>query len=40
MRRDEFIQVMGDLMILALQSDLTRVATLMTGPERWIPAQH
>lgn len=35
MRRDEFIQVMGDLMILALQSDLTRVATLMTGPERW-----
>ena len=35
MRRDEFIQVMGDLMILALQSDLTRVASLMTGPERW-----
>jgi hypothetical protein len=35
MRRDEFIQVMGDLMILAMQSDLTRVATLMTGPERW-----
>ncbi|MBG86785.1 MAG: hypothetical protein CMO80_07780 [Verrucomicrobiales bacterium] len=35
MRRDEFIRVMGDLMILALQTDLTRVATLMTGPERW-----
>ena len=35
MDRDEFIQVMGDLMILALQSDLTRVATLMTAPERW-----
>lgn len=35
MRRDEFIQVMGDLMILALQTDLTRVATLMTSPERW-----
>ena len=35
MQRDEFIQVMGDLMILAMQSDLTRVATLMTGPERW-----
>ena len=35
MRRDEFIQVMGDLMILALQCDLSRVATLMTGPERW-----
>ena len=35
MTRDEFIQVMGDLMILALQTDLTRVATLMSGPERW-----
>ena len=35
MRRDEFIQVMGDLMILAFQTDLTRVASLMTGPERW-----
>lgn len=35
MTRDEFIQVMGDLMILALRTDLTRVATLMTGPERW-----
>lgn len=35
MTRSEFINVMGDLMILALQTDLTRVATLMTGPERW-----
>ena len=35
MDRDEFIQVMGDLMILALRADLTRVATLMTAPERW-----
>ena len=35
MHRDEFIQVMGDLMILALRTDLTRVATLMTAPERW-----
>ena len=35
MHRDEFIQVMGDLMILALQTDMTRVATLMTAPERW-----
>lgn len=35
MKRAEFIQIMGDLMILALQTDLTRVATLMTGPERW-----
>ncbi|MEO0415128.1 MAG: DUF1552 domain-containing protein [Verrucomicrobiota bacterium] len=35
MTREEFIQMMGDLMILALQTDLTRVASLMTGPERW-----
>jgi hypothetical protein len=35
MDRDEFIQVMGDLMILALQTDLTRVATIMSSPERW-----
>ncbi|MEM7475833.1 MAG: DUF1552 domain-containing protein [Planctomycetota bacterium] len=35
MHRDEFIQVMGDLMILAMRADLTRVATLMTAPERW-----
>lgn len=35
MTRDEFIQVMGDLMILALRTDMTRVATLMTAPERW-----
>jgi hypothetical protein len=35
MERGEFINVMGDLMILALQTDLTRVATLMSAPERW-----
>jgi hypothetical protein len=35
MKRDEFIQVMGDLMILALRTDLTRVSTLMSSPERW-----
>ena len=35
MSRSEFIQVMGDLMILALRCDLTRVATLMSSPERW-----
>ncbi|MFT4548266.1 MAG: hypothetical protein ACI9UA_003083 [Pseudoalteromonas tetraodonis] len=35
MERGEFINVMGDLMILALQTDLTRVATLMSSPERW-----
>ena len=40
MDRDEFIQVMGDLMILALRTDLTRVATLMTAPERWSTPLH
>ena len=34
-RRDECIQVMGDRRILALQTDLTRVSTLMVAPERW-----
>lgn len=33
--RGEYIRLMGDLMILALESGLTRVATLMIGPERW-----
>jgi hypothetical protein len=33
--RGEYIRVMGDLMIAALQTGLTRVATLMVGPERW-----
>jgi len=35
MTRDEFIQVMGDLMILAFRTDLCRVATIMSSPERW-----
>jgi len=35
MTRDEFIQLMGDLMILAFRTDLTRVATVMSSPERW-----
>lgn len=35
MARHEYIQVMGDLMILAFQTDMTRVATLMSTPERW-----
>ena len=35
MPRHKYIQLMGDLMIVALQTDLTRVATLMVGPERW-----
>lgn len=33
--RGEYIRLMGDLMISALQTGLTRVATLMVGPERW-----
>lgn len=33
--RGEYIRMMGDLMLLALQTDQTRVASLMVGPERW-----
>jgi hypothetical protein len=33
--RGEFIRMMGDLMVLAFQTDQTRVATMMVGPERW-----
>lgn len=33
--RRQYIRLMGDLMIVALQNDLTRVATMMVGPERW-----
>lgn len=33
--RGEFIRTMGDLMVVALQSGLTNVATFMVGPERW-----
>ena len=33
--RPEYIQVMGDLMVTALQSGLTNVATLMISAERW-----
>lgn len=33
--RGEFIRVMGDLMVVALQTGLTNVATFMVGPERW-----
>lgn len=39
LRRDEYIQLMGDLMILALRTDLTRVASLMVAPERWSTPQ-
>ena len=33
--RGEYIRLMGDLMVTALQTGLTHVATLMIGPERW-----
>lgn len=33
--RGEYIRLMGDLMIVALQTGLTRVASFMVGPERW-----
>ncbi|WP_149498517.1 DUF1552 domain-containing protein [Roseiconus lacunae] len=33
--RGEYIRVMGDLLVVALQSGLTNVATFMIGPERW-----
>lgn len=33
--RSQYIRVMGDLMIAALQTGLTNVATMMIGPERW-----
>ena len=33
--RGEYIRLMGELMIAALQTGLTRVSTLMVAPERW-----
>ncbi|MGC6459207.1 MAG: DUF1552 domain-containing protein [Akkermansiaceae bacterium] len=33
--RGDYIRLMGDLMVAALQSGLTNVATFMVGPERW-----
>lgn len=36
--RNEYIHLMGDLMVTALQSGLTNVGTLMVGPERWTTA--
>jgi hypothetical protein len=33
--RGEYIRLMGDLMVIALQTGLTNVATFMVGPERW-----
>ena len=33
--RGKYIRLMGDLMIAALQTGITNVATFMVGPERW-----
>ena len=33
--RGEYIRLMGDLLVVALQMGLTNVATFMVGPERW-----
>ena len=33
--RNEYIHLMGDLLVTALQNGLTNVGTLMVGPERW-----
>ena len=33
--RGDYIRLMGDLMVTALQAGLTNVATFMIGPERW-----
>ena len=33
--RNEYIQLMGDLLVTALQIGVTNVGTLMVGPERW-----
>lgn len=33
--RGEYIRLMGDLMVVALQTGLTNVASFMIGPERW-----
>ncbi|HUE71286.1 MAG TPA: sigma-70 family RNA polymerase sigma factor [Pirellulaceae bacterium] len=34
-KRSDYLRLMADLMILAFQQDLTRVATLVVDPERW-----
>ncbi len=33
--RGAYIRLMGDLMVLALQTNMTHVASLMVAPERW-----
>lgn len=34
-KRGDYLRLMGDLMVLAFQNDLTRVSTLLVDPERW-----
>jgi hypothetical protein len=34
-KRGDYLRLMGDLLVLAFQQDLTRVATLVVDPERW-----
>ena len=38
MPRNEYIHLMGDLLVTALQNGLTNVGSLMLGPERWTTA--
>lgn len=33
--RGDYLRLMGELIVLAFQNDLTRVATLVVDPERW-----
>ncbi len=33
--RGDYLSLMGDLIVLAFQNDLTRVASLIVDPERW-----
>jgi hypothetical protein len=35
LKRGEYIRLMGKLLVLAFQGDLTQVATFMLAPERW-----
>ncbi len=34
-QRGDYLRLMGDLIVLAFQNDLTRVASLIVDPERW-----
>ncbi len=34
-KRGDYLRLMADLLVLAFQQDLTRVATLVVDPERW-----